>query len=288
LTRARIENIWLQRPVIVIGVTLILCALSADQIRRGRVKFDYNLMQMQSPSLSSVKAEQLLIQSAGKSILFGAILATNLDDAIRLEKEAQILPTAADVEPPPEVLENFIQSNQAKKEPLVSGIKIEVGPVTFSPPDLNPVNLNELSATLYSLYGYSGDALEAIGTNDPALSEQFNLLREAILNFRTTMLAGGEAGMSAHSQKLADFQQAFFNDVRNSFNSVKDQNTTATLRVEDLPQTLRNQFIGKTGKFLVQVYPKEDVWQRSNQEKFVADLRTIDMDATGARPALRI
>ncbi|HEX7577059.1 MAG TPA: MMPL family transporter, partial [Verrucomicrobiae bacterium] len=28
-------------------------------------------------------------------------------------------------------------------------------------------------------------------------------------------------------------------------------------------------------------FPKEDVWQRTNQESFVADMRTVDKDATG-------
>jgi predicted RND superfamily exporter protein len=32
---------------------------------------------------------------------------------------------------------------------------------------------------------------------------------------------------------------------------------------------------------LIQVYPKEDVWQRAPQEKFVGQLRTVDPDVTG-------
>ena len=50
-TRARIENMWLQRPSLVIGVTAILCALAVTQIVRGKVRFDYNLIEMQSPNL---------------------------------------------------------------------------------------------------------------------------------------------------------------------------------------------------------------------------------------------
>jgi len=49
----------------------------------------------------------------------------------------------------------------------------------------------------------------------------------------------------------------------------------------DLPPALRNRFVGVTGKYLLQVYPRYDVWQRENQEKFIADLRTIDPNVTG-------
>src|ERR1019366_2791142 len=48
--RARIENLWLQRPALVVGATAALGALAFIQINRGNVKFDYNLMELQSPS----------------------------------------------------------------------------------------------------------------------------------------------------------------------------------------------------------------------------------------------
>ena len=73
-TRARIENIWLQRPVLVTGMIVVPCALAFTQIYRGNVKFDYNLMELQSPSLSSVVFEQKLTH-ADKSVLFGAVVA---------------------------------------------------------------------------------------------------------------------------------------------------------------------------------------------------------------------
>ncbi len=281
LVRARIENIWLQRPVIVICATLVLCGLAATQAGEGRVKFNYNLMQMQSQSLSSVITVNMLINSADKSLLFGAIMATNLDEAIALEHRIEKLPTVAEVDPPPEMLENFIESNQVTKLPQISGIKSEVTSLNFKKPDMRPVDLHDLSATLYSLYGYCGLALQAVGTNDPSLSEQLTLLREAIENCRKTMLAGDASTLEMHSQKLAEFQQAFFADVRDSFNSLKNQNISAPLTVADLPPGLSDQFIGRTGKFLLQVYPKSDVWQRFNQERFVGELRTIDPDATG-------
>jgi predicted RND superfamily exporter protein len=51
--------------------------------------------------------------------------------------------------------------------------------------------------------------------------------------------------------------------------------------VNDLPPALHHRFIGETGKFLIQVYPREDVWQRGPQERFVNDLRAVDPNVTG-------
>jgi uncharacterized protein len=45
---------------------------------------------------------------------------------------------------------------------------------------------------------------------------------------------------------------------------------------------MRDQFVGVNGKYLLQVFPKDDVWQRPNQEKFINQLRTVYPDVTGA------
>jgi hypothetical protein len=278
-TRAHIENIWLQRPVLVMVVTVGLCSAALFEARK--VYFDYNLIKMQSPTLPSVVFEQKLIDSADKSLLCGAIVADSLDQAIALEEKIKQLPTVADIEPPSDMLNDFIEQNQHKKLGLIRGIKQEVAPLQFSPPDLRPVNVYELSRTLYSLYGYSGAALDEVRGSDPELAKQFIALRQAIENLRKAMLVGDSTVIQEHGNKLAAFQQALFDDVRETFESLQHQNDTTPLRVDDLPAALRDQFMGVTGKFLLQVFPKDDVWQRANQEKFVNELRTVDENATG-------
>ncbi|HVU07492.1 MAG TPA: MMPL family transporter [Verrucomicrobiae bacterium] len=275
-TRARIENIWLQRPVIVVAVTVALCAIAATQLRK--VYFDYNLLNMQSAGLPSVEFEQKLINSAGKSVLFGAVMADSLTNAIKLEEKIKKLPTVGDVES----IAGFLNQDQNEKLKLIKQIKQEVGNLKFSAPDTNPVNVPDLSRTLYSLYGYLGAAVNEVGDSDSALTRQFNTLRQAIENLRKLMLQGDDNdAMTERADKLAQFQQTLFADMRETFQTLQDQDDTAPLRVEDLPAALRDRFIGVTGKFLLQVYPKYDVWQRGNQEKFIADLRSVYPDVTG-------
>ncbi len=81
--------------------------------------------------------------------------------------------------------------------------------------------------------------------------------------------------------RLTQFQNALFSDIGDTFTALKNQDATGRIRSDDLPPALRNRFIGVTGKYLLQVYPKKDVWQRENQEEFVRELRTVDPDVTG-------
>ena len=95
------------------------------------------------------------------------------------------------------------------------------------------------------------------------------------------MLAGDAEEIAAHSEKLAQFQQALFNDLRTTFQLLQQQDVSGPVRAEDLPPALRDRFVSTTGKYLLQVYPKNDVWQRGYQEEFVKELRTIDPNVTG-------
>src|SRR5437667_11940529 len=83
------------------------------------------------------------------------------------------------------------------------------------------------------------------------------------------------------SEKLADFQQALFNDVRETFDAIQTNDDSVPMRPQDLPDALRSRFIGVHGKLLLQVYPKKVVSERYDQEEFIKDLRTIHPEVTG-------
>jgi len=178
-------------------------------------------------------------------------------------------------------MSGFLSQNQSKKLQLISEIKTEVAPLQFSAPDMRPVDVYAFSRTLYSLYGYLGAALEEVKSEDSKLAAQMASLRQAINGLRKTMLQGDEGTIAAHATKLGEFQQALFADVQDTFQTLQHQDDHAPLTVADLPPALRDRFIGVNGKFLLQVYPKKDVWQRENQEEFIKDLRTIDPNVTG-------
>src|ERR1017187_8703281 len=103
-TRARIENIWLQRPVLVVTITVALCVVALAQARK--VKFDYNMQKLQSVGLPSVVFEEKLFAAADKSLLYGAVVADSLTNAIDLEEKIGKLPTVAEVERPSRFLNN--------------------------------------------------------------------------------------------------------------------------------------------------------------------------------------
>ena len=50
----------------------------------------------------------------------------------------------------------------------------------------------------------------------------------------------------------------------------------------DVPEEVRRKFVGAGGRFLIQIHPKENIWERDAAARFVAELRSVDPDVTGA------
>jgi len=103
-------------------------------------------------------------------------------------------------------------------------------------------------------------------------------LRDAIQNLRHAMLTGERRIVA---QKLGSYQRALFGDLQETFHAIRTQDNSSPLSEETLPPNLRWRFVGKNGLHLLQVYPKRDVWQRTNQVEFVTEIRTIAPEVTG-------
>ena len=276
--REQFERLWLDRPVLVIVLTALLCGLA--WVRFPRVFFDYNLLNLQSEGLPAVVFERKLIDSAEKSVLFCSVITPSLAEAVRLQSQITNLSTVASVYS----MAPYLTEDSTRKLALIREIRRELVGIDFPKPDPGPVWVLPLSATLYGTQGYLGSAAEEVEkTGDHELARQLLGLRQAIGVLRKEMIANRDLA----AVKLAAFQQALGRDLRDTFTALREQDDREGLRIEDLPPALRHQFVSKSGKLhLVQVYPKKDVWQRQNQEEFVAQLRqALDPNHTG-RPII--
>jgi uncharacterized protein len=263
--RVRIESLWMQRPMVVVSATVLLCAGAALEIHK--VYFDYDLLHMQSPGLAAVNYEKDLIHSAERSVLFAAVIADSARQAREYEEKIRPLPSVASVES----IADYFTEDQGKKLAIIRSIKREVAGLDFAPVDRRPVQLEALGATLWDLMGYAGLAADAAQPASPALARQLWALRAAI-NELLQAMGSGQPGVR---KQLYRFRRALFDDLRGTFDAIKTQDTRSALRPQDLPPALRDRFIGVTGKYLLQVYPRKDIWQRHNQREFIDQLESV-------------
>ena len=264
-SRLHIETIWLERSGLVVGLTLLLCLAAA--LVFPRVHFDYNLLHLQSPGEESVIYEHKLLQAGGRSAIFAAVIADSPQEAKVYEDRIKRLSSVATVES----VADYFTEDQTPKLELVKEIKKDLADIRFAPGDRELVNHQELSATLWYLMGYLGLAANEAQMENPSLGAQLTSLRETINSLRKALLS--ERGQPPGP--LEAFQQELFQQVRRLFAALKNQDTSGPLRPQDLPPALRDHFIGVTGKFLVQVYPKNDIWSHANQREFLDQLASV-------------
>jgi hopanoid biosynthesis associated RND transporter like protein HpnN len=270
--RARIENFWLRRPVTTVVVVTVLTLLASFSSRK--VKFDYNLLNMQSEGLPAVLFQHKLIESSPRSVLFGVVVATNLTQATNLMRVLTNLPTVSTVDS----MAPYLAEDVGGKLPVLQEIKHIAEKIHFQPEDTNLVNVLELDRSLLSLHGYLTIALGKIDPSEQELRARVASLRQSVSALRQRLVLDERA---ITTEKLAKFQQALFNDVQQTFVSIQQQDISGKMTADDLPPTLRNRFIGVTGNHLLQIYPKHDIWERKAQEEFVSDMRKVDTRATG-------
>jgi hopanoid biosynthesis associated RND transporter like protein HpnN len=263
--RLKIEILWLRHPFIVVTVTLLLCLGASLQFHK--VSFDYDLLHMQNQALASVEYEKQLIKSAGASSLYGVVTADSAELAREYAERLKKLPAVAEVRS----AADFLTDDQARKLELVRDIKQELEGIRFAHVDQRQVNLEPLSVTLWYLSGYLGLAADAAEERDPIIAKDLTSLKATIARFRVLMLRPDPQ----IRKKLTEFQRALFKNLHDTFHAVQTQDTRAPLLPQDLPPALRHRFIGNTGKYLVQVYPRKDLWQHENQRAFIDQLLSV-------------
>jgi hypothetical protein len=210
------------------------------------------------------------------------VVTDSLPEALALQARVTNLTTVSTVDS----MATFLTEDQDRKLSLIGGIKETLGPIRFGEPDTAPVALKDFSRTLWSLQGYLGLAATEVERENarPELLQDLRSLRTSLGVLRQRMLSGNAETQAA---KLAAFQQALFRDIKTTFEALQNQDNRDRMRVEDLPPALRNRFVSFDGTLhAIQVYPRRDVWQRANQEAFVAQLRKeLDPDGDG-RPII--
>ncbi len=272
--RARLEGLWLERPGWTLGAALAATLVAGAGV--PRVWFDYNLLNLQSRGLPAVVYEHKLIHHANRSVIFGVVTAGSLAEAGELQARLEALPSVAGVDS----MVPQLTADSSGKLALIRQIRAQLAGLRFAGVDPEPVNLGELRQTLRSLQAYLGlGASLSDREGETDLSDSLRSVRAALARLQTAI---GEADPEEAARKLGVFQRALLQDLQDTLQAILHQDDSAPLRPEDIPAPLRHRFISKSGdRYLLQVNPRSNVWERAHQEVFVREVRQVAPEVTG-------
>ncbi len=242
------------------------------------VDFDYNLLNLQSKNLESVRFERMLLDSGSKSTIFAISITDNLEQTKQRVDKFKKLSTVLDADS----ITSMIPENQPAKMKIIKRIRSRLEGAKIEDDVSKTVNVEKARESLLQLKEktewLTRMARKYGGAEGRMASKVFEKLTPPI---DRALNAFSSLDQKEVGKRLNAHQYAVFSEMQKNLLLLKKQRYDRELTENDVPAEIRSRFRGKTGKIMIQVYPKEDIWDREPLARFVEDLRSVDPEVTG-------
>jgi uncharacterized protein len=226
------------------------------------LRYDYNLLNLQPTGLECVELEHKLFNQTNRSAWFAVSIADTPEE-VAARKEAFLkLPS---VERVIEVATK-LPSEVETKRPMIARIHEGLGHLPPQPPQIPVTSAAEFDQALA--------AAQAILASQP--NAQQAILGVAQLRAMLHAIPAAE-----YTRRVSQYQQAMAADLLERLRTLAAVSAPEPPSLADLPPSVATRFIGKTGRFLIHVYSKANIWDVGPMGQFVHDVRSIDPEATG-------
>jgi uncharacterized protein len=260
---------WLVRfPRTIVTATVLLTA--ASLWAAPRVGFDYNMLNLQADGTESVVWERKAAAAAGRSVFAALSTATSLPELEDRQAAFRHLSSVSDVQ---SVL-SVLPDRQSEKLAVLQRLGDVADSIRMGVP--RPLDLRALTLALETLKR----RLDVVSAHSSGEGPPEEIL--AIARTTSALLVRLKAREGdAVEVTLADYQARLATDFAQQWHRLQLAARPEPLTLADLPEELRRKFIGKSGRLLLQVYSRLDLWDGPSQARFVEELRTVDPDVTG-------
>jgi predicted RND superfamily exporter protein len=256
-----------RRPRLVVAgyalLTVLVCVGLKD------LWYDHNLLNLQAEGLESVKLEKKLLQSdCGAS--FAVVEAKSRDELMRrkaMYADRDLCPMVDSVEE----IGSYVPENATQKQPLIQHIHDCL--VNFQIPKIARIPVvppDQLNRSLRKLQ----DLMTALRRWPEA--RQLQRIRDLV------------AGLppQEYFRRLTTFQNNLAADTLRALDALRGVSNPEPPALADLPEGLVSRLVGRTGHFCLQIHTKADIWNMTEMEEFIRQLRDVDDKLHRMNPAI--
>lgn len=235
------------------------------------VRYDHNLLNLQAEGVESVELQHRMFRESNGSLLFAVSTADSLEEVRRLKQQFEGLPTVRRAVNLVEELAAHtpLPPDRAERKLLIQAVHSEVArlaPVKYEPRVVNPEALGKLIERLHDALALNTEswALQAAESLNEFLDRFESLPLEQQISFLNSFQARMNVSLHAQLQSLAD---------------VSDPEPLTM--ADYFGRELVSRYVSSEGKWQLQIFPKEQVWDIGPLRDFVEDVRSIDPEVTG-------
>jgi hopanoid biosynthesis associated RND transporter like protein HpnN len=258
-------------PKVVIAITMVLCIASIYPLLH--VKFDYNLLNLQARGLESVDYAYKLMKNSENSGYFAVVTASSSAEAATKSRALEALPSVDHVVS----LNTFVPDDQEQKLEVIKALKRELADIIPAKYE-EDLRVMELPAVFENFRNATERLKVCLEREKKTQAIEVNNFLNILDRFFAKLDKEKDTGALG---MLREFQGGMLASLPEKINFLKASLNPSRVTVADIPQQLKTRFFGRTGKYLLQVAPKREIFEREPLKAFIDDVRKVDAHVTG-------
>jgi hopanoid biosynthesis associated RND transporter like protein HpnN len=255
-------------PRTILALAAVATLVSAAAF--GAIRFDYNLLNLQAAGTESVDWERRIRETSRRSGFAALASAWSLEELRDKQERFARLGSVSEIDSA--LL--LIPDRQDEKQRIIADFAPVVNPVRVARP--MRLDFERLVTALETL----GRRLGIAAGEAPPGEVQRTLaaVRGDVADLVATLR---RTDRDVSEPALTVLQRQIYRDFVQSFQRLQANLTPQRVGMDDLPDALRRKFVSERGRFLMQIHPAVDIWDRDGAARFVGELRTVDPEVTG-------
>ncbi len=259
-------------PWLAVGLIALLTVVGGWLAQRP--VFDYNLLNLQPKGTESVVWENRLHDGSGRSSWFALSVADSISDLRRKQARFEALHSVDRVES----VASLVPEDQEERLALVHQLAPYIEEASGDWTSTEPIDLDAIERLLGKIrFKLQRDTEAWAPTKRPSQSVLASA-RQALLSLQDRLQRTPPQVAQAALERFQTYLMSDFAD-KWAFLERNVQPTLVTLA--DVPGHLRQRFVSPNGQYLMQIFARENIWEREAMETFVSQLEQVEPDITG-------
>jgi hopanoid biosynthesis associated RND transporter like protein HpnN len=245
--------------IVILGCVAVTLAMTGGL---HELRYDHNLLNMQPEGLESVELEQKLLEECDQSVWYALSIADSREQLLERKAKLVALPGVERVDE----IASLLPVDEELKRPLIERIRGRLATLPERPPEIPVDRLDALGETLAWAQTEASKRPGGLRT-----AWHLERVRDSLRR----------KGPEECYQAIATFQQRAAGDLLTRLHALAGVADPSPPALADLPPSLVERFVGSSGRHLLKIYGRGDIWNYESLEKFVRDVRSVDPRATG-------
>jgi hypothetical protein len=224
--------------------------------------YDHNLLNMQPDGLESVEVEKKLLEECDQSVWYALSIADSREQLLERKERLVALPNVERVDE----IASLLPADEELKRPVIARVRDRLAGLPERPPQIPVDRLETLGETLAWAHA---EVVKRPGGLRTAW--HIERIRDALRRLTPEECY----------RTVSAFQQRAAGDLLSRLHALAVVADPEPPTLDDLPPSLVERFVGSSGRHLLKIYGRGDIWNFESLERFVHDVRSVDPRATG-------